>query len=64
MEPLRHRPLLLGLFLLLIVLVPGIGKSVNGSRRWLGLGGFAIQASEVAKFCFGMVFLPAFSPPD
>ncbi|MFO1368571.1 MAG: putative lipid II flippase FtsW [Marinagarivorans sp.] len=51
--------LLLGLFLLLIVLVPGIGKSVNGSRRWLGLGGFAIQASEVAKFCF-VVFFASF----
>lgn len=51
--------LLLGLFLLMLVLVPGIGKSVNGSRRWLGLGGFAIQASEVAKFCF-VVFFASF----
>lgn len=51
--------LILGLFLLLLVLLPGIGKSVNGSRRWLGLGGFALQASEVAKFCF-VVFFASF----
>ncbi len=51
--------LFLGLFLLLVVLVPGIGKSVNGSRRWLGLGGFGIQASEVAKFCC-VVFFASF----
>ncbi len=51
--------LLLGLLLLLFVLVPGIGKSVNGSRRWLGLGGFGLQASEAAKFCF-VVFFASF----
>lgn len=35
--------------LLILVLVPGIGKEVNGSRRWLSLGGFGIQVSELAK---------------
>ncbi|MGO3343960.1 MAG: putative lipid II flippase FtsW [Marinomonas sp.] len=45
--------LLMGLsFLLLVmVLVPGIGKSVNGSRRWINLVVFNLQASEVAKVC-------------
>lgn len=43
-------PLLLAcLLLLLIVLVPGIGRSVNGSRRWLSLGPIGIQVSELAK---------------
>jgi cell division protein FtsW len=51
--------LLVGLFLLVLVLIPGIGRSVNGARRWLGLGGFGIQASEVAKFCF-IVFFASF----
>jgi cell division protein FtsW len=40
---------LLAVALCLIVLVPGIGSEVNGARRWIGLGGFSLQASEVAK---------------
>ena len=35
--------------LLLLVLVPGIGLVVNGSRRWLGLGSWRVQPSELAK---------------
>ena len=35
--------------LLVIVLVPGVGHEVNGSRRWLRLAGFNLQASEVAR---------------
>ena len=38
-----------GFTLLVLVLVPGIGRDVNGSTRWIGLGGFNIQASEIAK---------------
>jgi len=42
---------LLGLaaVLLLAVLVPGVGHEVNGSRRWLRMAGFNLQASEVAR---------------
>ena len=43
--------LLLGLGLLFLVLVPGIGASVNGSRRWLRLGPLNFQASEAARVC-------------
>ncbi len=39
----------LSLFLLLLVLVPGIGRVVNGSRRWIGLGVVSLQVSELAK---------------
>ncbi|MFT2109843.1 putative lipid II flippase FtsW [Marinomonas sp. 2405UD68-3] len=39
------------LFLLVLVLIPGIGKSVNGSQRWINLVIFNLQASEVAKVC-------------
>ncbi len=35
--------------LLTAVLIPGIGRSVSGSRRWLGIGGLAFQPSEVIK---------------
>ena len=42
--------LLLGVFVLLVaVLVPGLGVSVKGAARWLPLGGFRFQVSEVVK---------------
>jgi cell division protein FtsW len=41
--------LLVGLVLLVLVLIPGLGKSVNGSSRWLSLVGVRIQVSEVFK---------------
>ena len=48
-----------GLVLLVAVLVPGLGKSVNGAQRWFAFGPISIQASEVAKFCF-VVFFASF----
>ncbi|HUU71590.1 MAG TPA: putative lipid II flippase FtsW [Burkholderiales bacterium] len=35
--------------LLVIVLIPGVGREVNGSQRWLGYGSFSLQPSELAK---------------
>ncbi len=35
---------------LLLVLIPGVGKEVNGSRRWLSFLGFNLQPSEFMKF--------------
>jgi cell division protein FtsW len=55
----KHAPLLAlaCLVLLIIVLVPGIGISVKGSRRWISLGVTTMQPSELAKV--GLVLLLA-----
>lgn len=47
--------LLASFALLVLVLIPGVGKVVNGSARWIDLGFFNLQPSEPAK-----VFLVAY----
>jgi cell division protein FtsW len=42
--------IIIALLLLVAVLIPGVGRSVNGARRWIGLGFMNLQVSEVAKF--------------
>lgn len=43
--------LLFAIFLLVLVLIPGVGREVNGSQRWLGFGPLRLQVSELAKLC-------------
>ena len=38
------------LLLLMVVLIPHVGKGVNGARRWISLGFMSFQPSELAKF--------------
>ena len=51
--------LILAYGLLVLVLVPGVGRVVNGSARWLDLGLFNLQPSELAKL-FLVLYLAAF----
>ncbi|MDP1997058.1 MAG: FtsW/RodA/SpoVE family cell cycle protein, partial [Gallionella sp.] len=40
-----------GALLLILVLIPGIGREVNGSQRWLSLYVINLQPSELMKLC-------------
>lgn len=40
------------ILLLILVLIPGIGKVANGSRGWFVVAGFSMQPSELAKIAF------------
>lgn len=40
---------LIGMVALALVLLPGIGREVNGSRRWISLAGLTVQPSEFMK---------------
>ena len=51
--------LVLAIALLVLVLVPGLGVSINGSRRWLRLGPLSFQPAELAKLAL-VVYLAAF----
>ena len=47
-----HTLLLLCVFLLALVMVPVLGKTVNGARRWINLGFFSFQPVEAVKVLF------------
>ncbi|HXH03912.1 MAG TPA: putative lipid II flippase FtsW [Candidatus Competibacteraceae bacterium] len=57
----RSGPLLLliAVLLLVAVLIPGIGKEVNGSMRWIDLKVTNVQVSELAKLC-GFIYVAGY----
>jgi cell division protein FtsW (lipid II flippase) len=50
---------LVGLVLLLLPIVPGLGREVNGARLWVGTGSFSFQPSELGKVLI-VVFLASY----
>lgn len=51
--------LFVSLALLAAVLIPGIGKEVNGSTRWIAIGPFSLQGSEFVKL-FVLVYMAGY----
>ena len=47
------------LFLLLLVLIPGVGYEVNGAQRWIRLGPVNFQISELAKITY-LIYLAGY----
>ena len=59
----RWIALILPMVLLVLVFVPGLGKTNYGATRWIGIGGLTIQPSELAKYGF-VVFSSAYMADD
>lgn len=51
--------LVLATFLLVLVLIPGIGQELNGARRWIRFFGNSLQPSEFVKFLIPLYYLHA-----
>jgi len=56
---LQYAPLLFLFFtfLLFLTLLPGTGREVNGSKRWLNIPGFSFQPSEFVKYIVPAFFI-------
>lgn len=59
MKIISNSSLILGIFtlFLLLVLIPGLGKEVNGSKRWLNIAGLSFQPSEFVKYLVPAFFI-------
>ncbi len=48
-----------GVLMLVVVLIPGVGRSANGATRWIALGGFNLQPSEFMKL-FAVIYIAGY----
>lgn len=64
----RLAPILFGVGVLLLIAVLGVGIVAKGARRWLGVGAFSFQPSEIMKLALPMMLAWYFSrialPPN
>ena len=56
LESYRYTFMLIGLGLLLLPLVPGVGRNINGARIWVSLGPLNFQPGEFAKIVLAVFF--------
>ena len=51
-------------FLLVLTLIPGVGREVNGSKRWIVIAGFSFQPSEFVKYIVPVYMIHRLLPID
>lgn len=51
-------------FLLILTLIPGVGREVNGSKRWIVIAGFSFQPSEFVKYIVPAYMIHRLLPID
>lgn len=51
-----YTAMVVGLVLVVLPLIPVLGKQINGARIWVGLGPFSLQPAEFAKIAFAVFF--------
>ncbi|WP_324650197.1 FtsW/RodA/SpoVE family cell cycle protein [Georgenia sp. H159] len=51
-----YSAMIVGLAMLLLPLLPGLGREINGARIWISLGGMSFQPAELAKILLAIFF--------
>jgi len=54
---------MIGIFFLAIIFIPGVGQTLNGAKRWVGVGSLTFQPSELVKITTILFFSYSLSLP-